>query len=165
MISTTIILKKTLGHSLTPMRSFLWTWYSAFTYRYRNENFHFIPDEIQPISRFDDSTLTKEDIVKLIKECALENIKELQNHFADQPCKRKQLYLDFDFAIGDGIVVGADWNKLIRFSRLCVIVVASDNPNYPFDIITAFPVPGLNEIDDCWDAIDTRSRWLNRKKN
>lgn len=133
--------------------------------RYRKGNFHFIPDEIQTISRFDSNLLSEEAVVRLIKECISSNIEVLLKHLADNPCKRKQLYVDFDFIIGDGIVVGADWNKIFPFSRLCVIVAASKNPNYPFDIITAFPTPGLDEVDDCWEAIDARSRWIKNQKS
>lgn len=133
--------------------------------RYKNGKFHFIPDEIQAISRFDNSLLSEEDVVCMIKKCILNNTEVLQKHLIDNPCKRRQLYVDFDFAIGDGIIIGADWNKIFRFSRLCVIVVASKNPNYPFDIITAFPTPGLDEIDDCWDAIDVRAKWIKRQKS
>lgn len=63
--------------------------------------------------------------------------------------------LDFDAPIGEGMAKGADRNEIIPMSRLRIVVGPSNIDGRLFEVISSFPVPNLDEVDICWDAIES----------
>lgn len=117
-----------------------------------------IQEILQPISRFDNENLSKRDIVALILNCLkyplnVENIIKWQE---TNPHKKIELTFSCGKIIGDGIVLGTDWNVKHFFSNICVVLKSSMRETNLFEIVTAYPAPDLDQSDECWDA---RDKW------
>ena len=65
-----------------------------------------------------------------------------------------EICVTFDAPIGDGIVKGTDWNKTFPMSNLRIVLKNSDIRGRLFEIITAYPVPGYDEVDQILDAME-----------
>ncbi len=114
-----------------------------------------VPEILQPITRFD-PILGKREIVALILSCLKDpmNVNEIIDWQASSPHEKLELTFSCGKVIGDGIVIGTDWNVKHSFSDICVVLKPSTRGNNLFEILTAYPVPDLDESDECWDARD-----------
>lgn len=96
-----------------------------------------------------------DDVLPLIQTCVQENLQYLGKW---NPCHTALvLHSDFPKPIGTGIVKGTDWNTLFPMSRIRVILGKSKTPERSFRIVTAYPVPNMEEMDAIWDAMDAFS--------
>lgn len=124
----------------------------------------FIPAILQPISRFDRNVLNKRDVIALVIACLKDpsNVKKVLEWQEYKPHEYVELTLACGKVIGSGIVLGTDWNETHYFSNICVVLKSSIKGNNLFEIVTAYPVPDLDQSDRCWKA---RSRWARAHKN
>lgn len=117
-----------------------------------------IPEILQPISRFDNENLSKRDVITFILRC-LENslsVDKIVEWQGTNPHEKLELTFSCGKIIGDGIVLGTDWKEKHSFSNLCVVLKSSMRGNNLFEIVTAYPVPDLDQADKCWEA---RYKW------
>lgn len=96
-----------------------------------------------------------DDVLPLIQTCIQGNLQYLEKW---NSCNTALvLHTDFPEPIGTGIVKGTDWNTLFQMSRIRVIMEKSKTPERSFRIVTAYPVPNMNEMNEIWDAMDAFS--------
>ena len=96
-----------------------------------------------------------DDVLPLIQSCIQANLQYLEKW---NPCHTALLlHNDFPQPIGTGIVKGTDWNTSFPMSRIRVILGKSKTPERSFRIVTAYPVPNMEEMDAIWDAMDAFS--------
>ena len=96
-----------------------------------------------------------DDVLPLIQTCIQENLPYLEKW---NPCHTALvLHNDFPQPIGTGIVKGTDWNTSFPMSRIRVLLGKSKTPERSFRIVTAYPVPNMEEMDAIWDAMDAFS--------
>lgn len=107
---------------------------------------------IQHMTRFNKGT-TVEEVLEMIRDCLLANEEEIMKHLKRKSVA-KEFTLCFDHKIGEGLVKGADPKKLISMSGIGIAVGPSDHNGRLFEIISVYCIPNIDEIDDCWDAIE-----------
>lgn len=118
-------------------------------------------EELNIMSRFFEGTFT-ENIFQMIHETLLCNEKEVLGHLKTKAVA-EVFVMDFEKPIGEALVKGADRNNLIPMSRLRISIGRSDTDGRLFEVISAYPVPNMDEIDMCWDAIEEWQEKLARK--
>lgn len=122
-----------------------------------------IPEILQPVTRFDNENLSKRDVIAFILSCLKDslNVDDIIEWQENNPHEKLELIFSCGKVIGDGIVLGTDWNVKHFFSGICVVLKSSMRSNNLFEIVTAYPVPDLDETDECWEA---RREWDNTLK-
>lgn len=120
--------------------------------RQRLKNIPFTENELCLFSRFYGKT---EKVLPMIQKCIRQNIGALEKWDPYQTAL--VLHADFPEPIGTGLVKGTDWNVPFPMSRIRVVLENADIRGRLFKVVTAYPVPDMDEIDDIWDAIDTFS--------
>ena len=128
--------------------------------KYRAKRQFFDRTVLQVISRFSPD-LSKREVINLVLACLRDNSDEIIDWQKKHPHEKKELILCCHKQIGEGIVLGADWNRKFQFSNLCVVLTPS-NGDHLFNILTAYPCPDLDESDKCWKA---RRKWEQSRLN
>lgn len=66
----------------------------------------------------------------------------------------QELELDYTFSapVAEGIAMGTDWNQMHPASSVR-LVICKDNYT-SFRIVTAYPYPSFDEMDQWYDAVD-----------
>ncbi len=93
-----------------------------------------------------------DDVLPLIQTCVQENLQYLEKWNPRNTAL--VLHTDFPEPIGTGIVKDTDWNTLFSMSRIRVILGKSKISERTFRIVTAYPVPNIEEMNEIWDAMD-----------
>lgn len=127
--------------------------------RHRLKKMDSVDGDICMVSKFDCNT---EQILPVIHSCISKNLKELQKWNPNR--EFLLLHLDQPEPIGHGFVKGTDLRNSFFMSRIRVILAESDIKGRLFSVITAYPVPNLDEIDDIWDNIDQFNEFRRLKK-
>lgn len=127
--------------------------------KYRAKKQCFYKGILQVISRFAPE-MSKREIVNLVLSCLKNNQEEIIDWQKNDPHTKKELLFCCHKQIGEGIVLGADWNQKFPFSNICVVLTSSHGNNL-FDILTAYPCPDIDETDKCWTA---RREWAKRRQ-
>lgn len=112
-------------------------------------------DDITVMSRF---TEDESGIVSLIQSCLESNFKGIRFWLESGNGNALELVKPFHHPVGDGIVKGTDWNVLHPMSSVRVMIAPSDIRGRLFKVITAYPVPDMDECDEIWDSIDEWSQ-------
>ena len=124
----------------------------------KNQSFH--KGILQVISRFYPE-LSKQEIINLVLSCLKDNQEKIIDWQKNDPRTKKEIIFCCHKQIGEGIVLGADWNQKIPFSNICVVLTPPHGNNL-FDVLTAYPCPNIDEADKCWTA---RREWAKRRQN
>ena len=93
-----------------------------------------------------------DDVLPLIQTCVQRNLQYLEKWNPRNTAL--VLHTDFPEPIGTGIVKDTDWNTLFSMSRIRVILGKSKISERTFRIVTAYPVPNIEEMNEIWDAMD-----------
>ena len=96
-----------------------------------------------------------DDVLPLIQTCVQRNLQYLEKWNPRNTAL--VLHTDFPEPIGTGIVKDTDWNTLFSMSRIRVILGKSKISERTFRIVTAYPVPNIEEMNEIWDAMDAFS--------
>ena len=87
------------------------------------------------------------DICGMVCKCLGANEKHLRVYLAGSAGRGlMDFYLDFPSPIGEGLVKGLD-GTLHKMSRICVVVGHSGREGRKLEVISAYPVFGIDEID------------------
>ena len=92
-----------------------------------------------------------DDVLPLIQTCVQRNLQYLEKWNPRNTAL--VLHTDFPEPIGTGIVKDTDWNTLFSMSRIRVILGKSKISERTFRIVTAYPVPNIEEMNEIWDAM------------
>lgn len=94
-----------------------------------------------------------ETLVSCIKEILWENREEVEKYIQNKRLSQ-ELELDYTFSepVAEGIAMGTDWNVMHPASAVRLVI---DKSNYTsFRIVTAYPYPSFDEMDEWYDAVD-----------
>lgn len=112
----------------------------------------FNPDgDLTIMSRFNED-IDEQKALDMAYQCLLANENEIRK-WAKKITPKKDFIFEFPTPIGDGIVKGSDWNKTHKFSAICVVLGPSNRDGRLFEIISIYPTPGFEEIDEVWEAV------------
>lgn len=128
--------------------------------RQRLRKIPYVEDEIVTMSRFDSKDA--HFLTRMIFRCLYDNQGEIQKWIKENPFHLLQVCMDVDAPIGEGVVKGTDWNQFFPMSRIHVVLKYSNLPGRLFQIVTAYPVPNLDETDQIWEAIDSWSEHIQK---
>lgn len=117
--------------------------------------------ELLCISRF--TSDNKAEIAAMVAKCLLDESDTIMKWYKLNPFQPYEAKKTFDHTIGEGIVKGTDWNHLFPLSKLYVVIRLSDIRGRLFQIVTAYPAPSFDEVDDIYDAIDAWTASLERE--
>lgn len=94
-----------------------------------------------------------ETMVFCIREVLWENRKELEAYLQNKRISQN-LEMDYTFSepVAKGIAMGTDWNQQHPASSIR-LVICRDNYT-SFRVITAYPYPSFDEMDEWYDAVD-----------
>lgn len=94
-----------------------------------------------------------EIMISCIKEVLWENREEVEKYIQNKRLSQ-ELELDYTFSapIAEGIAMGTDWNQMHPASSVR-LVICKDNYT-SFRIVTAYPYPSFDEMDQWYDAVD-----------
>lgn len=94
-----------------------------------------------------------ETMISCIKEVLWENREEVEKYIQNKRLSQ-ELELDYTFSepVAEGIAMGTDWNVMHPASAVRLVI---DKSNYTsFRIVTAYPYPSFDEMDEWYDAVD-----------
>lgn len=94
-----------------------------------------------------------ETLVSCIKEIFWEDREDVEKYIQNKRIAQ-ELELDYTFSapIAEGITMGTDWNVMHPASAVR-LVICKDNYT-SFRIVTAYPYPSFDEMDQWYDAVD-----------
>lgn len=94
-----------------------------------------------------------ETLVFCIKEILWENREDVEKYIQNKRIAQ-EMELDYTFtvSIAKGIAMGTDWNVMHPASSVRLII---SKDNYTsFRVVTAYPYPSFDEMDEWYDAVD-----------
>lgn len=119
-------------------------------------------DEIACASKFlisEENDRDKQKISEMVSQCLLKHQKGIEKWIKTDPFHAFEICEKFPQPIGEGIVKGTDWNVMFPMSNLRIVLKNSDIKGRLFQVMTAYPVPGYDEVDDILDAME---EWENQ---
>lgn len=114
-------------------------------------------DDIVMVTRF----LSEDNAIQLIADTLSANISDIESWLLSDTDKDYVAYATFDHITGDGLVKNTDWTKPIPVHGVHVIIRKDFKDIYKsFNIVTAYPIRTMYDVDDIYDAIE---EYINRK--
>lgn len=94
-----------------------------------------------------------ETLISCVKEILWEDREDVEKYIQNKRIAQ-ELELDYTFSapIAEGIAMGTDWNQMHPASSER-LVICKDNYT-SFRIVTAYPYPSFDEMDEWYDAVD-----------
>lgn len=99
-------------------------------------------------------------LAEMIYTCLIENLDAIVTWVQNGCCKTEEYVFEFPYPIGEGIVMGTNWNQLFPMSKINVVLEESTFKGRYFHILSAYPLPNIDEVDEIWNAKD---EWQERR--
>lgn len=119
----------------------------------------FKKEEIVSVTKFSNNT-TLDQLSEMIYTCLLNNLDSITTWVQNGCCKTEEYVFEFPYPIGEGIVMGTNWNQLFPMSKINVVLEESTVKGRYFHILSAYPLPNIDEVDQIWNAKD---EWQERR--
>lgn len=115
----------------------------------------YINGEEEPLVFSKFNTKNFENILPLIRDCIVYNAYGIINHINVKDSGAKDFLIDFTEPIGTGVVrISENQIQEFELSSLCVTITCGKESSIaPYDIITAYPVPNMEETDYIIDTM------------